>query len=327
MEKRIGLVLGKFEVFHKGHESLIRFAKNNCDTLYVLLCSNPEIDDIPYNVRLDWLNQCFKNDTNIKIKHTDINLPYTSESSREVSKVWSNYIMKILPDVNIIFTSEKYGEYCAEYMNIEHMYFDPKREQVPISSSKIKSDTMKYFDYIVDSAKPYFVKKICICGSESTGKTTLCEYLAQYFKTNYVDECARDIINNTYNSTEDMLQQIILARANDMKEKIKHSNRMIFSDTDLYTTLSYSQYLFHKDLIVPEWIVEQNKFNLYLFLNHDAPYVQDGTRLSYEDRISLGEHHLKFFKDKGLNIQNVDGVNWEERNQKAILLLEKFLYI
>jgi HTH-type transcriptional repressor of NAD biosynthesis genes len=253
-----------------------------------------------------------------------VDLPYTSVSSREASKVWSDYIMKILPDVNIIFTSEKYGEYCAEYMNIEHMYFDTKREKIPISSSQIKSNVIKNFDYIVDCSKPYFVKKICVCGSESTGKTTLCKYLANYFKTNYVDECARDIVSNTYECTEETLQQIILARANDMKEKIKHSNRLIFSDTDLYTTLSYSKYLFNKDLIVPEWIVELNKFDLYLFLEHDAPYIQDGTRVSYEDRILLGQHHLKYFKESGLNIEIVDGIDWEERTKKAIKIIETF---
>ena len=37
------------------------------------------------------------------------------------------------------------------------------------------------------------IKKVVICGPESTGKSTLTQKLASYFKTNYVSEYARTI--------------------------------------------------------------------------------------------------------------------------------------
>ena len=38
------------------------------------------------------------------------------------------------------------------------------------------------------------IKRIVICGPESTGKTTMINNLSVYFQTNYVDEFARDFL-------------------------------------------------------------------------------------------------------------------------------------
>ena len=40
------------------------------------------------------------------------------------------------------------------------------------------------------------IKRIVICGPESTGKTTMINSLAVYFQTNYVDEFARYFLQN-----------------------------------------------------------------------------------------------------------------------------------
>ena len=39
------------------------------------------------------------------------------------------------------------------------------------------------------------IKKVVICGPESTGKSTLTQELASYFKTNYVSEYALSLIH------------------------------------------------------------------------------------------------------------------------------------
>ena len=53
---------------------------------------------------------------------------------------------------------------------------------------------MKYWDFLVDAAKPYFVQKIVIYGPESTGKTTLSANLAKHFNTEWIPEFAREYL-------------------------------------------------------------------------------------------------------------------------------------
>ena len=38
--------------------------------------------------------------------------------------------------------------------------------------------------------------KFIVTGPESSGKTTMCKAISKYFKINYVDEYAREYLNN-----------------------------------------------------------------------------------------------------------------------------------
>ena len=42
------------------------------------------------------------------------------------------------------------------------------------------------------------IKRVVICGPESTGKSTLTKYLSVFFKTNYVDEFARKFLQKKW---------------------------------------------------------------------------------------------------------------------------------
>ena len=63
--QKVGLTIGKFAPFHKGHEYLIRTALKEVDVLYVLIYETNVID-IDIETRKKWLEQTFKNE-NIKI--------------------------------------------------------------------------------------------------------------------------------------------------------------------------------------------------------------------------------------------------------------------
>ena len=122
-----GLVIGKFLPLHSGHEALIKFAATQCDELIVLLgVKNDEA--IPGPLRLKWLWEAFRDDPSIHIEYTDEELPDSPVSSRDVSKVWAEYLSKKFPGVRLIISSEEYGGFLAEYMDIEHKYFDPEKK-------------------------------------------------------------------------------------------------------------------------------------------------------------------------------------------------------
>jgi len=319
---KTGLVFGKFDGLHVGHINLIRFAQKNCDHLYVLLCVS-KTDSIPSNVRLGWLLDMFKNDINIEIRITDIELPVVPYSSKLISKIWGDYLKIIFSDVTTLFSSERYGDFTAEFMGIEHVLFDLDRVEFFVSATKIRKHPFIYWNYIPEIVKPYFVKKICICGTESTGKSILTEKLANRFHTNFVPEWGRIVCPITSDCTINMIQQIGESHAKDINEKILLSNKILFSDTDLNTTKMYSYFLFNKIPKFKDWVEVSNKFDLYLFLENDVPFIQDGTRLTEEKRNELRDYHYDYLISQGLNVHIINGYDWEVRYEKSVRIIEE----
>ncbi len=317
-----GLVFGKFMPLHTGHLSLINFSLTHCDHLDIILCYTSE-EPIAGTIRKQWLDQTFEKNPEIIIhsfQYDDKHLPNSSVSSRHVSGLWAETFKVLVPDVDIVFTSEDYGDYLAEYMGIEHLCFDKNRVTIAVSATEIRDNPLLNWNYIAEKAKPWFVRKIALIGTESTGKSVLTQRLARHFETSFVPEIARDIIEKTKECTPDDLYKIAAAHARAIVSKLPMVNKLLFVDTDLVITQSYSQFLFRKTLIVEPWIEEVNKFDLYLFLEPDCAYIQDGTRLSLAERNLLSEHHRMFFENAGITLVSING-NWEERYKKAISVI------
>ena len=321
-----GLILGSFDPFHKGHEELIKFGKNNCDLLIVLVCYHKD-DHILGKIRHKYMSEKYKDEHCIKIKHTDVDLPNSSEYEVEATRLWSNYLKNEFPEVSIIFTSEEYGEHVAKNMGIEHMSYDTQRNIIPISSTLIRENPFKYWDYISDSMKHFFVKKICICGTESTGKSVLTKKLSEYFDTNYVPEWGAKFVSNSLNVTKCDIMNIGKAHAMDILEKTLTSNKILFSDTDLNTTKMYSKFFFDEIPQYEDWIEEANIFDFYIFLENDSPYIQDGSRLPKDKRDLLRDYHFNYLKQKNLNLVVVDGIDWDDRTDKVIKIVENNFFI
>lgn len=322
MEKRIGLVLGSFCPLHNGHLGLINFGLSNSDFLYVFLCSHDK-EDIPGEVRYNWLKEEFKDVPNIKIVHKDTShMENTSVSDVNISQRWSEYMKPIFPDVNVIFTSEKYGDYVAEFMGIEHMMFDQNRYTIPISSTMIREKPITYWKYLPYCTREHYTVKICICGTESTGKSTMTELLAKHYNVPFAREMGREICAVTNSCNKDLINQIVVEQAKEIEKKL--GNKLLISDTDLITTISYSQYLFNEnpDVITKE-IEDLNRFDIYLYLWNDVPFVDDGTRMGEPRRSELNEVLYNNFKWK--NVFIITGDNYEDRFNDCVRIINKYL--
>lgn len=153
-----GLVIGKFMPLHKGHMKLIDYALNNCDTLTILVCGNKN-DSIDSQLRFKWVCDIYEKNKNVRVEYMENNLPCDKKFTDEDILEWCKYIKSRFPNINMFFSSEKYGDYLAKFMSIEHIIYDMNRDEIPISGTMIRNNPIKYLDYLPDVVKSYFKKK------------------------------------------------------------------------------------------------------------------------------------------------------------------------
>lgn len=174
------------------------------------------------------------------------------------------------------------------------------------------------------------LKKIVIIGPESTGKSTLCEQLAQHYSTSWCPEYAREYLmmhGKKYNY-DDLLNiakgQIALEEEYSARMINSHSplptpHLPLFIDTDMYVMKVWSEYVFGKcHRFTLEQIVER-KYDLYLLCNTDLPWVKDEFR-EYPD-LENRQKLFSIYKDAMINQQvpwvQISG-NYSERLSLAI---------
>ena len=322
-----GLIIGKFYPLHIGHLDLIKFGQSHCDVSTILICVSDK-ETISGDIRESWISQSFTKGSQFKLivlNYNETDLPNTSVSSKEVSKTWARYIRENFEPFDLIFSSEEYGYFLAEELNCKHIEFDINRNKNNISASQIKHNIFKNWDFIAPSARPFFVKKICLYGTESTGKSTLTKSLAKYYETISVPEMAREIIETTEEVEEEHLYQIAELHARKINESIKTANKLLFVDTDVNITHSYGKFLFNIELDIADWIEKANKFDLYLFLDKDAQHIQDGTRLNKTQRDSLNDSHKKELENRNIPYELISG-NWNERFNKSIEIINRMFF-
>ncbi len=177
------------------------------------------------------------------------------------------------------------------------------------------------------------IKKIVVIGPESTGKSKLSEQLAAHFKTQWVQEYAREFLE-TYGTdySFDDLYKIAQGQLKNEEDALFNSklltpnSKLIFVDTDMYVIKVWSEFVFNKcDNHVLTQIANR-KYDLYLLCNTDIPWIKDSLR-EYPN-LEIREKLFHYYKDAMIN-QHVPWVeikgNYEERFAKAIDAVNKIL--
>ena len=180
------------------------------------------------------------------------------------------------------------------------------------------------------------IKKIVVIGPESTGKSTLCGYLADYYNTLWCPEFAREYLleNGTAYTIDDLItitkgqldavQKYTRALQSqiDLTEIVKP----LIVDTDMYVMKVWAEYVFGT---CPTFILDEiNKqdYDLYLLCKPDIPWVKDELR-EYPDEKPRQEL-FQIYKDILINQQTpwveISG-GFEERNQKAAAAIDTLL--
>ncbi len=165
------------------------------------------------------------------------------------------------------------------------------------------------------------MKKIVVIGPESTGKSTLCEELAEHYQTVWCPEYAREyLLKNGTAYTEASLAAIAKGQLA-LEEALagNAANSYYFVDTDLYVMKVWYEVAFAN---CPTWILRQiakNTCDLYLLCHTDLPWAKDELR-EYPD-LKTRRRLFAMYKDIVIN----SGTPWVEisgtetrRRQKAI---------
>ena len=324
---RTGLIIGKFMPLTKGHIGLIEFGIQNCDKVIVAVCS-VKSEPIDGELRFNWVKKHFCNNSKVEVVHiTTEDLPNSSESNRYISKIWGEYLKGLYPEINIIFASEKYGEYVAEYMNAEYMLFDVERKTIPISATMVRENPFKYWEYIPEVVKPFYVKKVCIYGSDSCGKSTLTMDLAQYYKTAFVPEVARcmfdwsDLLIDNLDINH--LEQFAKMQYEAVNSMEHFANKVLFCDSDNITTQIYSQ--IYCGYITEEIKKYEMKYDLFLFLDIDTPYIEEGQRNLAHRRKEMQQRFMQELDSRSIEYVVISG-SWKERFDKAVREIDGNLF-
>ena len=200
------------------------------------------------------------------------------------------------------------------------------------------------------------IHKIVILGPESTGKSTLCELLAQHYNTLWCPEFAREYLT-THGMDYDFDDLLSIAKGQLALEKeyenmvnrqwsiaegsnpgeakrwvnvktLRSQNHppLLFVDTDMYVMKVWCEYVFQKchHFILNEII--QQTTNFYLLCKPDLPWAEDVLREYPDEKPRLELYQI--YRDIMIN-QKVPWVeifgDYDARLEKAISAIDKFI--
>lgn len=312
-----GLTLGKFLPPHAGHQYLIDFARHFVRDLTILVCSTPS-DPIPGTHRYHWMRNLFPD---CRVVHVTDDVPQTPEESRDFWPIWTELIKRETPrGFEVFFSSERYGDEVARRFAARHVPVDPARELFPVSGTAVRENPFGNWRFIPRPVRPHFVKRVCLFGPESTGKSTLARLLAEHFQTNHVPEFARPWLDWTESPcTPEDLEVIVAGQSAAEDAAALDANKLLFCDTDPLLTNVWSEMLFGDR---PEWLrlaAHRRRYDLYLLLGVDVPWVDDRTRYFPESdtRSKFYQRCVAILEGESRHYVPIEGT-WAERLERAI---------
>lgn len=172
------------------------------------------------------------------------------------------------------------------------------------------------------------VRRVAVFGPESTGKTMLAEKLAAHFGEPCVPEYARQFWDEHGGITLKDIPRIAHRQAEMEDAAVARAKRVVICDTEALTTVLWSDLLYGETPALVRMSAELRapRYDLYLLLNTDVPWVSDPQRIFYDEagrakcmalwREALVSRNLCFVEIQG---------DWPDREAKAIAAVERLL--
>lgn len=298
MKYKKGIIIGKFMPLHKGHEYMIRFAKEYCEELTVVVDCLKE-QTISPELRKKWIEDAIPN---VKVFALNKYMPQDPSETKDFWNIWKETLLSVNGKQDVLIASMEYGFELAKHLNTKLIINDVERESVSISATQIRNNPFECWDFLSDSCKGYFLKKLCFLGPESTGKSTITKKLANEYNTVYIPEYAKTIIKYQNGEIyEKNLNEIALGQIRNEKALEKMTNKIMMCDSDIITTIVWSEVLFNK---VPHQlfeIAEKQHYDTSFLFYPDTQWFKDEHRNekhnNNEFRINM-YNRMKYYLEK-----------------------------
>lgn len=334
---KVGFIGGKFYPFpHLGHVYAMIRASTMVDELHVIvsydtdyeknvLSKDSKVEHVDYAMRLRWWTQLTKD-----LPHVHVHAVYEQQTGE--FEDWINGAVGIVKaigkNIDVVFSSEH--SYTPIFKKLypwaEHVVLDSNREAYPISGTKIRDEgVMKNWHMIPKIVQPYFAKKVVVVGTESCGKSTLVKNLANLYNTSYVEEYGRTYYEKLGGcdgiTMASDYSEIAFEHKYHEKMQLQVANKVLFIDTEATVTRYFLNAYLNQDSKLLREIIEEQDYDLWIFLEPDVKWVDDGTRTFGEQDVRENNNEmLKSMLDLEYTGKKHIVINgsYQERLEKAV---------
>lgn len=230
--------------------------------------------------------------------------------------------------VEVLFTSEAYGEIFARALGARHYSVDRDRSYVPLTGTMVRRAPARALSMLEPVVRAHYVPRVCIAGAESTGKTTLCERLAARFRVPWVPEYGRAYTLDRARRvglagwTADEFVHIAFEQQRAEDEAARRADPVLVTDTDALATRIWFE--FYLGAAPSDWPLPPSKISMYLLPFPDVPFVADEIREGEHRRFWMHERFQTELKRQGIPFAVLRG-SYEERYEQAAAAIEALL--
>lgn len=312
------LILMKGLPFTKGHEAMIRFALS-FGPVRIIMDYAP--DEPLVAERKFWIYRTFPSGVEVD------QIPLTMQTEDDDPNFWGIWtgILEPYQGIDYVVGSEPYCQRIADIIGATYMPFDPDRTLFHTQARYIRHNPWSYFHEMSFEAQKSFRTTVTVFGAESTGKTTLSDELAQAYHCPWVHEYARPYLTATSPAiTVEAMEAIWRGQyaTESLVAATSQDNKLIFRDTDLWTTVGYWEQPHWSHLgPVPEALIRgarSHTADLYLITQSNIPFEPDPLRYGGDHRESPDEYWVKIAEKYDLPYEIILNSDLNDRIGEAV---------
>ncbi len=321
---RKGVVLGDFCPVTNAHVHMIEFARNYVDEL-IIVVDEHAADAIDAERRAAWLSGLFPGVTIRRMKSAEWHKSDANDYGNQLLAGLRRILPKAFAGEKFVFSLEARGKLLAEKLGAKYVPCDPSLVGHSVTEKEIRANPLQHWDSLPRIVRPHYVRRICVFGPESTGKSTLARKLAAHFGTVCVPEYAESYIKaNGKDIDENDMVAIAHGQCALEDACALDAHRVLFCDSDMVTSSIWSGRLIGA---IPEHLqraADKRHYDLYLLTHYDVPYVDDAHRYIPKESPAFFDRCVHELDSRKRPFVQIKG-NWDERFQLAVEAVERML--